>query len=81
MPRYRVYDIQATYGSSRTPCTCYVYETSTGWWYVIHGSVSVNFTPEEPTEGCDLEALPDVDMFTAGEPITSEGALEEALAE
>lgn len=56
----------ATYGSGFTPCLIFVYNG----WYVIEGSVNVNYTREAFFDGIDVEEISDSDMFTAPEPIT-----------
>jgi len=40
-------------------------------WYVIEGSVNVNKTYDDLKEGVNVEAVEDVDCWTATEPINS----------
>ena len=75
----RAYSINATYGSQLTPCTLFVYPDRSGFWYAVEDSCNVNFTYEEPTKGCDIEALPDSDTFTWPNGINCEETLEEAV--
>jgi hypothetical protein len=73
------YTIRATYGSYQTPCTLYVLPVRKGWWYAVEGSQNVNCTPEEPSEGCDIEELSDIDTFTWPKGINCEETLEAAV--
>ena len=79
----RLYEVNGTYGSGKTPCTVFVAETETRGdihtWYVCEGSVNVNLTPDEIEEGVNVEELSDIDMFTASKPIYSVEDLEEAI--
>lgn len=76
----RPYTINATYGSHQTPCTLYVLPTRSGdYWYAVDGSCNVNCTSEEPTEGCDIETLPDHDTCTWPDGVSSEESLVEAV--
>lgn len=59
--------LNMTYGSGDTPCTVF----NINGWYVVEGSVNVNFTNEELIEGESVEYLQDVDCFTTTEPIES----------
>lgn len=77
--RDKPYTIRATYGSHRTPCDLYVMPWRGGYWYAVDGSRNVNWTHEEPTDGCDIEALPDSDAFTWPDGVDSEEALELAV--
>lgn len=61
------YEINGYYGSGKTPATVFVY----GKWYAVEGSVNVNKTLQEITNGTNVEELSDVDMFTASKPIDS----------
>lgn len=68
------YEVNGTYGSHKTPCTIFYYDG----WYVCDGSVNINYTNEEITEGCDVESISDSDIMTANKPIES---LEELINE
>lgn len=73
--------IEGTYGSSKTPCDIFVYDERNGFsWYVVDGSINVNQTDSSLlVDGVDIEELPDVDMFTASDPIYSRDELENAV--
>lgn len=73
------YTIRATYGSGHTPCDLFVYPDRGGYWYAVEDSRNVNFTYTEPTEGCDIEELPDADTFTWPYGINCEETLEAAV--
>jgi len=80
----KLFEVEGTYGRSKTPCTVFVAEIKYGRnqgakWYVAEDSVNVNYTYDEIQEGVDIEELSDDDMFTAGKPITSLEELEEAI--
>ena len=76
----KLYSVNGTYGSAKTPCTVFVAENSRGAkWYVAENSKNVNRTFDPIEEGVDIETLEDHDVFTAGKPITSEEELEEAI--
>lgn len=52
-------------------------KTKTGsTWYVIDGSVNVNRTFNELTDGVHVEHINDFEAFTASSPIESEWQLE-----
>lgn len=74
-------EVEGTYGSEKTPCTVYVYETLNGRWYACDGSVNCNFTYDDIEDGVDVEELSDVDFFTASKPIESCDQLEEEADE
>lgn len=75
-----LYEVEGTYGGSRTTCTVFVAEDRPGGkHYVADGSVNVNYTYDEIQDGVDIEELSDSDMFTASKPITSLEELEEAI--
>lgn len=76
----KLFEINATYGSGKTPTTLFVATERNGQsWYVCEGSTNVNATYEDITEGCDIEQLQDVDVFTANQPIMSLDELETAI--
>lgn len=76
----KLYEVNGTYGGSKTPCTVFVAEDREGGkHYVAEGSVNVNYTYDEIQDGVDIEELQDADMFTAGSPIESLEELEEAI--
>jgi len=60
-------EINCVYGSEHQKSILFVY----GNWYVCEGSVNVNATYDEISDGVDIELLNDYDMFTASEPINS----------
>lgn len=74
-----IFTIDGTYGSSKTPCDVFVYETNGGYWYCVEGSLNVNFTYDEMPQGVDVEELSDSDCFTWSSPIESEEDLETAV--
>ncbi len=76
----KLFEVEGTYGRSKTPCTVFVAEDRRGGkHYVAEGSVNVNYTHDDIQEGVNIEELSDSDMFTAGKPITSLEELEEAI--
>lgn len=76
----RLYEVDGTYGSQKTPTTVFVAEKSNGAkHYVADGSVNVNCTYDDIKNGVNIEKLSDHNMFTAGKPITSLDELEEAI--
>lgn len=75
----KLYEVNGTYGSGKTPCTVFVADNGNGAWYVCEGSVNVNLCMEEVEDGVNVEELSDVDMFTASKPINSLSELEEAI--
>lgn len=76
----KLYEVNGTYGSGKTPCTVFVAETNYGLHYCVQGSVNVNVTTAETIiDGQNVEEVDDFDMFTAGKPIESLEELEEAI--
>ena len=76
----RLYEVNGTYGSGKTPCTVFVAEDRDGGkHYVAEDSVNVNYTYDDIEEGVNIEELQDDDMFTASRPINSLEELEEAI--
>jgi hypothetical protein len=72
--------LNGTYGSHLTPCEVIVATDHRGAsWYVVSGSVNVNRTYDELSDGVDVEILNDFDTATAKEPITTEEELLEFL--
>lgn len=71
--------VTGTYGSWKTPCEVFVYETPNGYWYAVDGSKNVNCTQEDINEGVDVEELQDFDCFTWGHKICSPEELERAV--
>ena len=55
------------YGSQNTPCTIFSYNG----WYCVDGSMNVNKTFDEISNGTNVEFLNDVDCFTWSKPIES----------
>lgn len=75
-------EMRCTYGSKQTPDTLYYVRDRGGYWYVIDGSVNVNFIPDDlpdMPQPVYVETLEDTDMFTAAAPITSVEELEAAV--
>ena len=70
------YEINGSYGSHNTPCTIFCATTSRGTWYAVEGSLNVNFTHDDVTDGVNVEDLSDSDMFTSGAAIDSLETLE-----
>lgn len=61
---YSVYDCVFGSDNSET-CEVFVCETDNNtWWYCCENSANWNESTIEPTEGCDLNELNDVDCFT-----------------
>ena len=62
-------EINATYGSDKTPCTVFVY----GHWYAVEGSTNANLAPYdfEFEDGIDIEDIADVDTCTASRGVQS----------
>jgi len=76
----KLYEVQGTYGSHKTPTTIYVAENSRGAkWYAAKGSKNVNRTFDDIEEGVDIETLRDCDTHIANQPINSLEELEEAF--
>jgi hypothetical protein len=75
----KTYEVSGYYGSGNTPCTVYVAESHHGNYYAVDGSLNVNLTEVDIKDGVNVELLPDHDMFTAGNPITSVEDLIEAI--
>ena len=66
------YEVIGTYGSHKQKATIFVYEYNSGAkYYTCKGSVNVNKTYDEISEGTDIEYLNDFDMFTASKPINT----------
>lgn len=61
------FEFNCVYGSQHTEDTGYYYDG----WYCVHGSVNVNKTFDEVTDGTDVELLNDIDCFTWSSPINS----------
>jgi len=73
-------EVSGTHGSGKTPCTVFVAVSFYGWsWYCVDGSKNVNCTYDPIEYGVDVEALSDIDTFTAGAPIESLKDLETAI--
>ena len=70
-------EINCVYGSEHQKSILYVYNG----WYVCDGSVNVNKTYDDISDGVDIETLNDVDCFTASEPICSLEELIKAVDE
>lgn len=75
----KTYTIQGTYGSGRTPCEVICCDTRQGTWYAVDGSCNVNLSPEPLEDGCDVETVADLDMFTWPAGVNSEEELETAI--
>jgi hypothetical protein len=72
----KTYSVNGTYGSHKTPCEVFVFEKNSGLkWYAVNGSVMVNATYDEISEGIDVEGLADEDCFTWSSKIDSEEEL------
>lgn len=70
--------VTGTYGTG-TPCNIFVLELINGLnWYCVDGSNNVNCTHETISDGCDVEVLHDLDVFTVNTPIDTENELKEA---
>lgn len=67
----QVYETQGYYGSQHTACQVFVCSDGDLKWYVVKDSVNVNATYDDIKLGVDVEALSDVDCFTASEPVGS----------
>lgn len=66
------YEIIGTYGSHKTKSTIFVYEFNSGAkWYTCKGSMNVNKTYEDITNGTDIEYIEDIDTFTSNKPINT----------
>lgn len=76
----KTYELNCTYGSSKTKNTVYVYENRDGSkWYAVDGSLGVNQTYDDMEDGVNVEELSDVDTFTYSSPINSIDELIEAV--
>jgi hypothetical protein len=76
----KTFEITGTYGSNETPCTVFcAQDHKGGTWYVCEGSVNVNYTFDELTDGTNVEDLQDVDIFTWQDGINSLEELEAAI--
>ena len=64
------FELDGFYGSGKTNTTIFCYPQRGGTWYVVNGSVNVNFTYDFVEDGVNVEELKDVDAFTATHPIT-----------
>lgn len=72
--------VTGTYGGSQTPCSVFTFTARNGaTWYAVEGSSNVNCTYDQVSDGVDVEALSDHDMFTWPEGIHSEEDLERAV--
>jgi len=71
--------VTGTYGSGKTPCEVFIYETPSGNWYVVDGGSIVNCTWEDITDGVDVEEIQDFDCFTWTNGIYSPEELERAV--
>ena len=73
--------VNGFYGHLRpNPCEVFIYQNRNGSsWYVVEGSVNVNKTFDEISEGVNVEELRDVDCFTTDKPIMSIEELIEAV--
>jgi len=66
------YQVIGTYGSHKTKSTVFVYEFNSGAkYYTCKGSVNVNKTYADISDGTDVEDINDFDMFTASKPINT----------
>lgn len=75
----KLYEVNGTYGSGKTPTTVFCAETNSGLtWYVCEGSQNVNATYDKISEGVNVEELADVDYFS-GITINSLEDLETAI--
>jgi hypothetical protein len=75
----KLYEVNGTYGSGKTPCTVFVAENRDGSkWYVCEGSQNVNLTYDEISDGVNVEELSDEDCFT-GITVNSLEDLEQAI--
>lgn len=63
------------YGTG-TPCTVLSYTSAGLTWYCVEGSLNVNATYDDISDGIDVETVNDVDMFTASNPIETIEQLE-----
>ena len=73
-------EVNGTYGSQKTPCTVLVCQNRDGSsWYCADGSLNVNLTFDEISEGVNIEQLNDVDMFSWSSAITTVEDLENAI--
>lgn len=71
---------KGTYGSGKTPCFVFTCQDfNGGTWYAVEGSVNVNYTYDDITDGVNVEELSDYDFFTASEPIESKSILKEQV--
>lgn len=76
----KLFTVTGTYGSNHTPTDVFCATDRKGLtWYVCEGSVNVNATYEELTDGVNVEELADVDIITAPKPITTDQELEDLL--
>ena len=73
--------VNGFYGHLRpNPCEVFVYQNRNGSsWYVVEGSVNVNKTFDEISDGVNVEELQDVDCFTTDKPIMNIDELIEAV--
>ena len=74
--------IRATYGSQHTACDvfiCHDIDDCGGKWYALKDSVTVRYTMDDLTDGCDVNQVIDVDGFTWSSEIENEADLVEAI--
>lgn len=71
--------IKGYYGSQRTPCKVYCAYTAKGMWYAVHGSATVNCTPDLIEDGVNVELLTDIGMLTWPGGIYNERDLAKAI--
>lgn len=65
-----LYEINGTYGASKTEATIFIYEKSNGAkWYCVENGFNLNLTYDEIEENCDIEELADIDTMTSIKPI------------
>ena len=65
-----LFEINGTYGASKTEATIFVYEKSNGSkWYCVENGYNLNLTYDEIEEDCDIEELSDIDTMTSIKPI------------
>ena len=65
-----LYEINGTYGASKTEATIFIYEKSNGSkWYCVENGYNLNLTYDEIDENCDIEELSDIDTMTSIKPI------------
>jgi hypothetical protein len=61
------FQFDCTYGRSKTRDTGYYYNG----WYCVDGSININYTYDDVSNGTDVEELRDNDTMTWSSPINS----------